>query len=101
MYLVKCLTMQTWQHVLIAALIPTIILLGGSILFLVSGQPLIAILIPIPMAALFLYGYMRLVPARCPDCGGKAYLKRSKEKKFFYDCVNCGVLEKAECSLDE
>jgi len=93
--------MKTWQHILIAALIPIVILLGGSILFFIIGQPSFAILIPIPAAALSLYAFMKLVPARCPECGGKAYLKRSSEKKFYYECVNCGVIKKAECSLDE
>jgi predicted RNA-binding Zn-ribbon protein involved in translation (DUF1610 family) len=93
--------MSTWQHILIAALIPSIILLGGSILFFIIGQPLFAILIPIPAAVSALFAFMKQVSAKCPDCGGKAFLKRSNEKKFYYECLNCGVLEKPECSLDE
>ena len=93
--------MAPWLHILIAALIPSMVLLGGSILFFIIGQPLLAVLIPIPVAGLFLYAFMKLVPATCPDCGGRAYLKRSRAKKFYYDCVTCGVLENAECSMDE
>lgn len=93
--------MTPWRHILIAALIPTLILLGGSILFFLMGRPTLAVVIPIPAAVICLLGFMKLVPASCPDCGGKAYLRRSKEKKFYYECAKCGILEKVDCSLDE
>lgn len=93
--------MSIWLHILIAALIPTSILIGGSVFFLVTGQLHLALLLPIPLAVVALVFFMKLVPARCPDCGGKAYLKRSMEKKFFYECLSCGPLEKTDCTLDE
>ncbi len=93
--------MPTWLHILIATLIPTFILIGGSSFFLLSGQLPLAVLVPIPLAVLALWAHMRLVPARCPECGGKAYLKRSKDKLFYYECQKCGRVGNTECSLDE
>ena len=93
--------MSPWRHIFIAALIPTVVLLGGSIIFFIAGRPLLSILIPVPVAVIFLFVFMKLVPAKCTACGGKAFLKRSREKRFYYECVKCGILEKADCSLDE
>ena len=93
--------MPTWLHILIAALIPTFILIGGSSFFLLSGQLPLAVLIPIPLTVLVLWVFMKLVPARCPECDGNAYLKRSKDKLFYYECAKCGRVGNTECSLDE
>jgi hypothetical protein len=93
--------MPTWLHILIATLIPTFILIGGSSFFMLTGQFQFAVLIPIPLAVLMLFVYMKLVPARCPECGGKAYLKRSKEKLFYFECQKCGRVGITECSMDE
>lgn len=93
--------MTLWQHILVAALIPIVILLGGAILLFLLEQPVFAVLLPIPVAAICLFALMKLVPARCPDCGGKAYLRKAREKGFYYECAECGVLDKVECSLDE
>jgi len=93
--------MPTWLHILIAALIPACILIGGSTFFTVTGQLPLAVLIPIPLTVLVLFVFMRFVSSKCPDCGGKAFLKRSKEKLFYYECVKCGRVGNTECSLDE
>ena len=93
--------MPTWLHILIATLIPTCILIGGSSFFMLTGQFQLAVLIPIPLTILALWVFMRLVPAQCPECGGKAYLKRSKEKLFYFECQKCGRVGNTECSLDE
>jgi hypothetical protein len=91
--------MPTTQHILIAAFIPISMLLGGPILFLAIGQLPLAVLVPIPLAVLLLFAFMKLVPARCPECGGKAYLKRSRKKRFYYECVKCGIIENKDCSF--
>jgi hypothetical protein len=93
--------MPTWLHILIAALIPTGILLGGSVFLIVTGQMPLAVWVPIPVAVISLYLYMKLVPARCPECGGKVYLKRSKERRFYHECKACGRVGSTECSMDE
>ena len=93
--------MHVWLHLLIAALIPISILMGGTILFFYIGQFGLAILVPLPLTALLMFIFMKLVPARCPECGGKAYLKRSKEKRFYYVCVECGPIDNTVCKLDE
>ena len=93
--------MPTWVHILIAALIPTCILIGGSSFFIVTGQFQFAVLIPIPLTVIALWAFMKLVPARCPECGDKAYLKRSKEKQFYYECKKCGRVGNTDCNLDE
>ena len=93
--------MPIWLHILIAALIPTGILIGGSSFFMLTGQFQLAVLIPIPLTILALWVFMRLVPARCLECGGKAYLKRSKEKLFYFECQKCGHVRNTECSLDK
>ena len=69
--------MPTWFHILIAALIPTCILIGGSSFFMLTGQFQFAVLIPIPLTVMAILAFMKLVPARWPECGGKAYMKRS------------------------
>ena len=68
---------------------------------MLTEQFQLAVLIPIPLAVILLYAYMKLVPARCPECGGKAYLRRSKEKLFYFEFQKCGRVGKAECALDE
>ena len=93
--------MTPWLHILIAALIPTVILLGGSVLLFLLEQPVLAVILPVPAAVICLLAFMKVVPARCPDCGGDAYLRRSRVKRFYYECVNCGILEKVDCSLDD
>lgn len=93
--------MPTWLHILIATLIPTCILIGGSSFFMLTGQFQFAVLIPIPLAVVTLFVIMKLIPAKCPECEGKAYLKRSKEKLFFFECKNCGQVGNIDRSLDE
>ena len=93
--------MPPWLHILVATLIPTCILIGGSSFFMLTGQFQFAVLIPIPLTVLALLAFMKIVPARCPECGGQAYLKRSKEKLFYYECRKCGRVGNTECSLDE
>jgi hypothetical protein len=75
--------------------------MGGSIFLFYIGQFGLAILVPLPLTALLMFAFMKLVPARCPECGGKAYLKRSKEKRFYYVCDECGPIDDTDCKLAE
>lgn len=93
--------MPIWFHILIAALILVSILLGGSVILFITGLLILAVLVPIPLAVLALWLFMKTVPARCPECGGKAYLKRSSEKQFFYECPKCGTVSSTECKYED
>ena len=50
------------------------------------------------------YGGYKLtysVPVRCPKCSGKAYAKKSPKGDLYYECTECGHIEKTGWSQSD
>jgi hypothetical protein len=105
-----------WEHKLFTQLFPVLGAMGGVFLgiYLVHGIPMrgqFGWRVFACSAALALVGLMlplvvlsKLVPVRCPRCGGRAYLGtdstffRKVLAKYCYRCRSCGHAQEADFS---
>ena len=92
--------MSIGMHHVVRIAVPAILLITGIVLFVVmSFKKKTVIGVGILLITFFLYGYgghklTYSVPVKCPKCSGKAYAKQSPKGSLYYECTECGHVEK-------